>query len=145
MDRVRAGDAEVFEAVFRLHGPKVRGRILAVGRDGDTADDLVQEVFLRLWTRAEQWEERGTLAGWLMLIGFNLALNHLRGVRRRHEQPLEPPGDAVPDWMIDTGSLGPEALAETSEERALLRSLLGRLPDEQQEVVRMVHEAGMEI
>ena len=145
IDRVRAGDAEAFEAVFKLHAAGVRGRILAVVRDGDTADDLVQEVFLRLWTKAEQWEGRGTLVGWLMLIGFNLALNHLRGVRRRHEQPLEGPDDQVPDWMVDTASLGPEARAEMSEEMALYRSLLGQLSEEQQEVVRMVHEAGMEI
>ena len=145
IDRVRAGDAEAFEAVFKLHAPGVRGRILSEVRDGDTADDLVQEVFLRLWTKAEQWEGRGTLVGWLMLIGLNLALNHLRGVRRRHEQPLEGPEDSVPDWMIDTASLGPEAMAEVSEEMELFRSLLGQLSEEHQEVVRMVHEAGMEI
>ena len=53
------------------------------------AQDLVQEVFLRVWTRAEQWQGKGTFAGWLNRMAMNLALNHLRSIRRRRERPLE--------------------------------------------------------
>lgn len=145
MDRVQAGDAEAFETLMRLHGPGVRTRVMRLVRDGATADDLVQEVFLRLWTKAEQWEGRGPVGGWLALIGVNLALNHLRSVTRRRETPLEPPEDQMPDWMIDTASPGPAEIVESGERQELLRAVLGRLPDRDQEVIRMVHEGEMDI
>jgi len=145
MDRVRAGDAEAFEALMRFHGPGVKARVMRLVRDEVTADDVVQEVFLRLWTKADQWEGRGPLAGWLALIGVNLALNHLRTVRRRRETPLEPLEDQVPGWLVDTASPGPAEIAEDGERRELLRAVLERLPDKDQEVIRMVHEGEMDI
>ncbi|MDP6983801.1 MAG: sigma factor, partial [Candidatus Latescibacteria bacterium] len=45
--------------------------------------DLTQEVFLRLWHRAAQWKREAPLESWLRRIGTNLALNHLRTIRRR--------------------------------------------------------------
>ncbi len=145
MDRVRAGDVEAFEGVMKRHEPGVRARIMRLVRDGATADDLVQEVFLRLWTKGEQWEGRGSVGGWLALIGVNLALNHLRTVSRRRETPLEPPEDQMPGWLVDTVSPGPAEIAESGERRALLRAVLERLPDRDQEVIRMVHEGEMDI
>ena len=60
-------------------------------RDEPAAEDLLQETFLRVWTRAGQWNGQGTFKGWLFRIATNLALNHLRTRRRRPEQPLELP------------------------------------------------------
>jgi len=145
MDRVRAGDDWAFETLMGRYGPGVKARVMRLVRDGAVADDVVQEVFLRLWTKADQWEGRGSVAGWLALIGVNLALNHLRTVRRRRETPLEPPEDQVPEWLIDTVSPGPAEIAESEERRELLRAVLERLPNRDQEVIRMVHEGEMDI
>ena len=121
----------------------------------DMVDDLVQEVFLCLWNRSDQWECRGTLQGWLLRIGTNLAYNHLRSVRRRREQPIEPvpwsgggeeEDDALtPGWLVDDASLGPDALAEQRERRQWLERRIDELPEEKREVVRMVHDAEMEM
>lgn len=152
LERVRGRDAEAFEALFARYRGSV-GRFLArMVRDEAAAGDLGQEVFLRVWTRAEQWDGRGGVRPWLFRIATNLALNHLRSVRRRRELPLVPPrGDfeedesRVPAWMIDGATLGPEAALELSERRALLRRLVDELPDEKREVFRLVHDAEMEI
>jgi DNA-directed RNA polymerase specialized sigma24 family protein len=82
----------------------------------------MQEVFLRVWQRAEQWQGHGTLHAWLVRIATNLALNHLRTVRRR-EQPLAMPPSRLPDdagqdlpsvppWMSDATAMSPEAAVE---------------------------------
>ena len=118
-------------------------------RDDAAAQDLVQEVFLRVWTRAEQWDGRGSFKAWLYRIGTNLALNHLRSLRRRREQPLDIPDDraddddeetTVPAWMIDAAALGPDTVLELAERRERLRRLIGQLPEEKREVFRLVHE-----
>jgi len=158
IQRILAGDAAAFDTLFDRYEPQVRRRLVRVVRDDSAADDLLQEVFLRLWTRAEQWESRGSLLGWLLRMATNLALNHLRTVRRRRQQPLEystgparslddgdDDEDLVPGWMIDAASLRPDQIFEQAERREALWGLVDSLPDRQREVLRMAHEMEMDI
>ena len=153
IEQIQAHDADAFETLFARYGAMIRRHLLRTVRDEYAADDLVQEVFLRVWTCAQQWDGRGALKAWLFRIATNLALNHMRSVRRRRQQPLEIPPDVddeeeespVPGWMIDTSSLGPDAELERSERRALFHRLVDELPEEKREVIRLVHDAEMEI
>lgn len=153
VEQIQARDEDAFEMLFARYGETVRRHLVRTVRDPYAADDLLQEVFLRVWTHAHQWDGRGAFTSWLLRIATNLALNHLRTVRRRRQQPLEIPPDPddeedespVPSWMIDTSSLGPDAVLEQTEQRALFRRLVDDLPEEKREVIRLVHEAEMEI
>ena len=155
VERVAAGDAEAFEALLERYGEAVRRHVGRIVRFGGAADDLAQEAFLRLWTRAEQWDGRGSFRGWLFRIATNLALNHLRSVRRRRHQPLDPsPPEPLSDeddeplapaWMIDASALGPDVVAELAEERELCRRLIDRLPEGKREVFRLAHEAELPV
>lgn len=151
--QVQAGDAAAFDALFERYAPRIRPHLVRLVRDDAAADDLLQEVFLRLWTRAEQWEGRGTVSGWLTRVATNLALNHLRSVRRRRSQPLDLPKEpededdieTAPGWMVDAAALGPDEVLEEAERRDALRRAVYALPEEQRQVLRMVHEAEMDI
>ena len=153
MARVRERDAVAFDALAARYRELVRRHLLRTVRDVDAAEDLTQEVFLRLWTHAGQWHGSGSLKAWLLRIAMNLALNYLRTLHRRRQQPLETEADATaeedespaPAWMIDVSSLGPEALLEQAERHLLVRRLVGDLPPEKREVLRLVHNAEMEI
>ena len=76
-----------FKQLYAQYGEGILRHVARMVRS-DAAQDLVQEAFLRAWQRAEQWDGRGTFKAWLYRIATNLALNHLRTVRRRREQPL---------------------------------------------------------
>ena len=153
--RVAAGDGEAFETLFARHADGVRRHLQRMVRHGGAADDIMQETFLRLWTRAEQWDGRGSLRAWLFRIATNLALNHLRSVRRRRQRPLELPAPEplsdeddeplAPAWMIDASALGPDAVAELAEERDRLHRLVERLPDDKREVFRLACEAELPV
>lgn len=140
-----------FELLFSRYGDGVCAHLRRIVRDRSTADDLSQEVFLLLWNRAEQWNGQGPLKAWLLRIATNLAFNHLRAVQRRREQPLDLPlGTAeeetpVPGWMADASALGPDALFEEAERQEQLRRLVEELPEDKQEVFRLIHDAQMEI
>jgi len=145
-------NTEAFETLCARYMPLLRGYLLPLVRDREATEDLLQEVFLRLWTRAEQWDGRGSVRAWLVRIATNLALNHLRSVRRRRQQPLLPPPEpgaeedeaAAPAWMVDAAAVGPEALLEAAERRALVRRLVTTLPQDKQDVLRLVYDAEME-
>jgi RNA polymerase sigma-70 factor (ECF subfamily) len=145
-------DAHAFETLFERYGEMIRRHIRRITGDDATAQDLLQEAFLRVWTRAAQWDGRGSFKAWLYRIATNLALNHLRTVRRRRELPLdieddwdEDEGDLVPAWMADVSALGPDAAIEMAEEREQFQRLVHALPDEKRAVFRLVHEMEMTI
>ncbi len=151
--RVIRGDPEAFETLLARHGEPVRRHVARMVRDEAAAEDLVQETFLRVWTRAEQWNGTGTFRAWLFRVATNLALNALRSTRRRRQRPLEVPQDPgqaedevpVPGWMVDAAALGPDAWAELAERRELFARLIDRLPEDKRQVLRLVHFEEMDI
>ena len=56
-------DADAFETLFARHSTSVRQHILSIVRVESAVEDLVQEVFLRVWMRAEQWNGQGEFKG----------------------------------------------------------------------------------
>ncbi len=151
MRRIQQSDAAAFDLLLDRHGPLVRQRLSGILRDGSATEDLSQEVFLRVWTRAGQWSGRGSVAGWLLRIATNLALSHLRSVRRRRQRPLEAPGPSdelhrqdLP-WLADASAVDPLDRIARAEDMERLRESLEALPEEKRDVVRMVHEDQMDL
>ncbi|MGH2509459.1 MAG: RNA polymerase sigma factor, partial [Ktedonobacteraceae bacterium] len=144
-------DSNAFEALSLRYRESIYRHILALIHDAHAAEDLVQEVFLRIWTHAEQWHGSGTLHAWLFRIATNLALNHLRTVQRRRLQALEIPADpldeddesSVPAWLVDHAQPGPDVVLEQSERHRLFQQLVNGLPIEKREVLHLVHDAEM--
>lgn len=155
IERIRERNTDAFDVLFERYRRAVHKHLLRIVRDESAAEDLGQEVFLRVWTCAAQWDGRGELRSWLYRIATNLALNHLRTVHRRRQQPLEVPEDSyddedgayiqTPAWLIDSASPDPQAMLEQAEQSELLWELVDGLPDEKREVLHLVYGAEMDI
>lgn len=154
IDKIRERDAEAFETLWARYSTAVRRHIMHTVQDESAAEDLVQEAFLRIWTSAEQWDGRGKFKAWFFRIATNLALNHLRTVRRRKQQPLEIPPDDFddadeaapdPDWMIDTSLNSPDVMLEQAEQSNLLWRLVEELPSEKREVLHLLYLKDMNL
>lgn len=65
MARVRGGDAGAFELLFEHYGAQIRRHLARFVHADAPAQDLLQEAFLRVWTRGEQWDGRGSFKAWL--------------------------------------------------------------------------------
>jgi RNA polymerase sigma-70 factor (ECF subfamily) len=114
------GDAAAFDALFRRwSGPLLRylERML---RDQATAEELVQEAFLRVHKARDRYAPEARFSTWLYRIATNLALNELRRPRHRvpHHSTNEPAAPALPDAgpgteaVVDARMLGRAAAAE---------------------------------
>ncbi len=159
--RIKARDEAAFEQLFERYGAVLQRHVSSIVRSDPEAEaaaqDLVQETFLRVWTRAEQWNGQGSFKSWLFRTATNLALNHLRTLRRHPAQPLaaDDPGHRdewaeeeetlAPGWLVDTSTLGLDASLEQAEERARLAHALDRLPEEKREVIQLVREMELSI
>ena len=93
VQRIRAGDEAAFQALFQAYYPRLCRFAMGYVKSHDRAHDVVQEVFIKLWTGRGQWVLRGSLKTYLYQAVRNQALNHLRGEQRRaayeHEQVTE--------------------------------------------------------
>jgi RNA polymerase sigma-70 factor (ECF subfamily) len=146
-------NTDAFEALSTRYREIIYRHVLSTVHDSDATEDVVQEVFLRIWTHAEQWNGRGTFKAWLFRIATNLALNYLRTVKRRRQQSLEMPSDpldeddesSIPEWMANHALPGPDVILELGERSKLLQQLVNGLPEEKREVFRLIHDDEMEM
>jgi RNA polymerase sigma factor (sigma-70 family) len=119
--------AEVFE---RHHLAVYRYLLRMTGRP-DVAEDLTQEVFLRVMRRADTYEERGTERAWVTRIARHLLIDHQRKERRQPEHVVaDTPARAISaegDLAVREALL---TLAEPDREALLMRAVLGLGHDE---------------
>jgi RNA polymerase sigma factor (sigma-70 family) len=144
--RIHGGDEAALADLIAENSPVLRLHLARYVAPAD-ADDLLQELWLRVWERAGQWEGRGRPLAWLLAIATNLALNHLRG--RHNVVPLEALSE---DEVPDVATLGCDAIVPGPEEQALWREQLGRvwaamaqLPAEKREALQLVRIQGYKL
>ena len=79
MQRLAGKEPSALEAIYDRYGRTVFGMFLKTTRNQSTAEDLVQDLFLRLWDRADEFDPlRGRVAGWILSIARNMAIDHVR-------------------------------------------------------------------
>jgi len=141
MTRLAMRDIRAFEALYDRYGTLVYSTALRVVGDVQLAEDIAQEVFLRIWRRPDHYvPERGRFVTWLLSVARNGAVDQIRtrGRRRRHETAGEElerelPGDERQD---------PALMAQLADEGQKVRRALASLPPEQRRVIEMAYYGG---
>jgi len=92
LSRLKAGDKQAFDTIFRAHYPSLVGFGQGLLHDRAAAEDVAQEVMLELWRRREELAIHESLRAYLLRATRNRALNQLRHakVQRRAEPHLKP-------------------------------------------------------
>lgn len=143
MRRVQQGNAGALSDLMVLYGAALRAHLGRYVSPAD-AEDLLQELWLRVWQRADQWEGRGRPLAWLLAIGTNLALNHLRA--RRGDISLAGLGEydpsQIPASLADAIVPGPEEQALWRDQLDRVRAAMAVLPPEKREALRLVRVQG---
>jgi RNA polymerase sigma-70 factor (ECF subfamily) len=138
MRKVAGGDRRAFLTLYDSYAAKVYGLALRVVGDPMTAEEVTQDAFVRLWTRAETFNpDRGRLSSWLLTITRRIAIDQIRlDARRPPEWNPADPGRAMESV--------PDPASQSEESRwATLRFALDRLPDEQRSVIELAFYHGM--
>lgn len=83
VEEVRRGDHGAFEQLVRRYENRLLNVLLRFVRDRETARDMAQETFLRVYERLDQFDPSRRFGPWLFRIGVNLVLDYLRKRKRR--------------------------------------------------------------
>jgi RNA polymerase sigma-70 factor (ECF subfamily) len=139
---LQAGDLHAFEELFRRYSHLVYSTCVRVLEDAQAAEDMTQEVFLRLWRRPQLYDAtRGRFVTWLLSVARNRSIDERRsrGRRFKHEQP---PSLAAAETLAGVGEPEGEDAAVLSEERIAVQKALAKLPPEQQLAIRLAYFGG---
>jgi RNA polymerase sigma-70 factor (ECF subfamily) len=141
MLRVKTGDESAFAYLVQKYRRPMVGFMHRMCHNPSTAEELAQEVFLRVYRSRTTYEPSAKFTTWLYRIATNLAVNHARDTR--HERPentlrLDEPDKetgTTPDLADD--SLSAEEQILKRERLAAIRSVVNALPERQRMAVIM--------
>ena len=144
MMRIRGGDREAFTELVECHQQRVVGTIARMlGGDAADAEDIGQQVFLRVWKSAPRYEPTAKFTTWLYTITRNLVFNEMR--RRKHrpvvsldaELPGENSAHEGSARIEDTQSAGPDATLLENEMQQAIADAIAQLPETQRLAIIM--------
>ena len=138
MVRVRGGDRNAFADLVECHQQRVVATVARMlGSDAAEAEDIGQQVFLRVWKSADRYEPTAKFTTWLYTITRNLVFNELR--RRKHRPttsldaaPADPAGGpALAARLEDLQSPAPDAHLLQAELQQAISAAIALLPEQQ--------------
>jgi RNA polymerase sigma-70 factor (ECF subfamily) len=135
MAAVSARQQRAFRILMGRHMQRAIRVAQRIVRDADEADDIGQEAFLRVWSRANSFDpDIARFTTWLYRIVLNLAFD------RSKRQPLAPIDEAVD---VHTNGPGPVELLIADEERRILEQAMAGLSERQRGAIALFHMEGL--
>ncbi len=128
--RAKEGDRDAVRFLYVKYSDNVYGYVRSIVRDDKDAEDITQQVFLKLMTAIGRYQDRGVpFSGWLLRVARNVALDHLRRQR--------------PTFMADVTDIQERSDDHADDRARDLHAAIRELPDEQRTVVLMRHVVGL--
>jgi RNA polymerase sigma-70 factor (ECF subfamily) len=140
MQQLLRRDVSAFEELYERHSRIVYSLVLRILRQGSTAEEVVQDVFLQLWRNSARYDMSRPFVPWLLTLARNRALDHLRlkseRQRRREEQTEEFPqiACAAPEY---------EKALDEGRRAERVRALIGTLPSAQKKAIELAYFEGL--
>lgn len=151
--RAQERDPEAFDTLVEAYSQRLYGYLYRLTSSRDEADDLLQDVFVRVVRTLDRYHHDGRFEAWLFRIATNLVRDRVRRLKRR---PTTNPSSHLSgtgeydsaNGFLDScasadESLRPESRLETAEDADRLQAALLRLPEGEREVIMLRHFSDM--
>ena len=149
MQKVKEGDMRAFDVLVRRWENPLFNLIYKIIGDFETAEDIRQEAFLRVYRAASRYRPHSQFKTWLYRIAINCSINELRKRDRRRTVPLmmsyqtkDGRQQYLEDILPDLNPQ-PDEIIQRDEIAGCIQNALRRLPDEQRIVIVLRHYEGL--
>jgi len=137
--RVAAGDEQSFRQIFHHYAPRLNPFVLNIVKSEAFAEEIVQDVFLKLWVNRVQVSEKDSPSSWLFTVAAHQSFSFLK--KRSTERRFI---DSVKKQMLDHGGSSPtEDIIFSRENEVLLQEAMNRLPPQRQAIYRLSRTEGL--
>jgi RNA polymerase sigma-70 factor (ECF subfamily) len=142
MVRYQQGEVRAFEVLLTRHRKPVYNFILRFVGDKETAEDLLQEAFMRVIRGAEAYKRQAKFTTWLYTIARNLCVDQTRRRKHRKHASLDAPMDATDDSgtlldVIPSNEMASDRKSVNKQLFASMQRAIDALGEEQREVFLM--------
>jgi RNA polymerase sigma-70 factor, ECF subfamily len=138
MQRIAAGETAALAELYDRHGAHAYSLALRIVGDTTDAEEIVQDVFLHVWRRADRYDAgRATITGWILMLTRSRAIDRLRA--RKARPPL---GGKDLDW-VGGPSENQEVAAITQQEASRVKAELESLPASMRQAVELAYFDGL--
>lgn len=135
MGLVGAGDDRAFEQLVERHQRLVVGTVGRMLGSGSDAEDIGQQVFVRVWKNAKRYEPRAKFTTWLLKITRNLVFNEMRRRSRHPQVPLQSETEEEERPLKDDQAVAPDASLQERELQEAVDAAIANLPETQRMAV----------
>lgn len=133
LGRIAAGDNEAFRTLFEMFFPKVKIFLVKFLKDEVVAEDLSQDIFVKIWTYRETLPDIRSFNTYIYRMTRNAALNHIRGGRQKI--------NLSDISILDDKDI--ESEYQTKEKELLIRLTVEHMPPQRQRIFKMSREQGL--
>jgi len=130
-----AGDMAAFEQLVERHQRMVIGTVGRMLGTNSDAEDIAQQVFVRVWKNMKRYEPRAKFTTWLLKITRNLVFNELRRRSRHPAVPLQSETDEEERPLKDEHAVSPDATLLEHELQEAVDAAIAQLPETQRMAV----------
>jgi RNA polymerase sigma-70 factor (ECF subfamily) len=135
---LRSGrEAEAFDLLVSAYRRRVHALAWSIVRDRQGAEDVAQDVFVKLWRALPRYDGRAQLSTWIYAITRNASISALRG--RRPEVSLEDPDVLAAAEAAGAEAVGGSAPRDAADLDRTLARCVADLPDKQRQVVTLYY------
>lgn len=131
MELVGAGDSGAFEQLVERHQRLVVGTVGRMLGNTSDAEDIAQQVFVRVWKSAKRYVPRAKFTTWLLKITRNLVFNELRRRSRHPQVPLQAEAEEEERPIRDENAIAPDASMLEQELQKAIDAAIANLPETQ--------------
>jgi RNA polymerase sigma-70 factor, ECF subfamily len=126
IEKCLGGDQQAWEQIVRQHWRKVFNVAYKFVGSHEQAEDLTQDIFLKIFRSLETFDRRANFQTWLISVSRNLCIDHYRSVRKERQTiDRDVPAE---DLSPVSSTVSPLAALENRDLAAMLRQALGALP-----------------
>jgi RNA polymerase sigma-70 factor, ECF subfamily len=141
MERIVQRDSTALETLYDRYGRPVYSLVLRIAQHPSSAEEIVQDVFLQVWRRADRFQAtRGPLEPWLFTMARNRALDHLRLKREKQRRREDSDSEIFPTAVVHPD---PEGEIDRSRRAEKVRALMNSLPEAQRRAIELAFFEGM--
>lgn len=145
------GEPQAFEELMRRHERPLFNFILRSTKRADIAEELLQEVFLRVIRSAAEYEQKAKFTTWVYTIARNLCIDRARKHKRRKELSLDEKvggadsdqGQSFGELLVDENAQVSHMGHERDQFMTRLQAALAQLPEDQREVFLLKEVSGL--